>query len=384
MNNDTNLPSLSDETIDLVRAVLETLAGPGWIVDGRGKVLIVNTAGAMIFPPTKKVGVLEGANVPIDLGELIVSVCRERRTVEIPAMAIDGIWPENGSLTQIRVVPLDLPPDEPMLLFISLMQCSLSGELTIQNIENEKFKSMTGLAAKLAHELNNPLDGSLRYIKLAMRRLQQPETPSNSPDKVTEYLSSAQEALGKINEILSDLSQFARHGQATIETFSINKLIEQAVRTLSARASLAGVSIECQLDENLPRAGGPNLYQVFCNLLKNAIDAVVEKKRQFPQGKGVVTIYSKRTATTVQIIFEDTGTGLPSERQYLFDPFFTTKPPGEGTGLGLAICKEIVGQYCGKISAENRPEGGAKFIVEIPSAEESSISNSVQYGDTVR
>jgi signal transduction histidine kinase len=243
----------------------------------------------MIFPPSRKLTTLEGS-VRIDLCELVVSACRQRQPIELPAMAIDGIWPQAKSLTQIRVVPLDLPNDQPILLFVSLMRCSQSGELIIQNIETEKYQSMTGLAAKIAHELNNPLDGSLRYIKLAMRRLQQPPAANNPPEKVTEYLSSAQEALGKINEILSDLAQFARHGQAGIETISINDLVEQAVRTLSARASLAGVSIECRLGEHIPHAGGPKLYQVFCNLLKNAIDAVVEKKRHDPHGAGVVTI----------------------------------------------------------------------------------------------
>jgi signal transduction histidine kinase len=379
MNRNINNP-LSQESINLVRAVLEALVGPGWIVDQHGEVLVANSAAAMIFPPSRKLTTLEGP-VRIDLCELVVSACRQRQPIELPAMTIDGIWPQPKSLTQIRVVPLDLPEDQPILLFVSLMRCSQSGELIIQNIETEKYQSMTGLAAKIAHELNNPLDGSLRYIKLAMRRLQQPTTPSNPPEKVTEYLSSAQEALGKINEILSDLTQFARHGQAGIETISINNLVEQAVRTLSARASLAGVSIECQLGEHIPHAGGPKLYQVFCNLLKNAIDAVVEKKRQDPHAASVVTIHTERTGSTVRIVFEDTGTGLPADRQYLFDPFFTTKPVGEGTGLGLAISKEIVGQYCGKITAGDRPTGGACFTVEIPSANEPGL---VHHGESIQ
>lgn len=381
MNRDIPLPLLTEESVTLVRSVLEALAGPGWIVDRRGTICIANSSGAALFPRSRKLGTLDGANVRVDLCELVVSACREGKTIELPAMVFDGIGPEARGLTQIRVVPLELPDDQPRLLFVSLMQYTQSGELTIQNIETEKFQSMTGLAAKIAHELNNPLDGSLRYIKLAMRRLQEPAASSNAPEKVTEYLSSAQEALGKINEILSDLSQFARHGQASIETISINHLVEQAVRTLSARATLAGVRMECRLEENLPHAGGPKLYQVFCNLLKNAIDAVIEKKRLDPHSEGVVTIRTRRGDSTVQIVFEDTGTGLPVDRQYLFDPFFTTKPPGEGTGLGLAISREIVGQYCGKISADNRTEGGACFEVELPA----SLEPNVTYrGETIR
>ena len=104
---------------------------------------------------------------------------------------------------------------------------------------------------------------------------------------------------------------------------------------------------------------GSNLFQVFCNLIKNAVDAM-------PDG-GTLTITTAAWSTgEVVVSFEDTGMGLPENAEQIFEPFFTTKPSGQGTGLGLAICKDIIEKYNGRILAENRPEGGARFTVVVP------------------
>jgi len=101
-----------------------------------------------------------------------------------------------------------------------------------------------------------------------------------------------------------------------------------------------------------------NLFQVFCNLVKNAIDAM-------PTG-GTLTVITEIVGSEVVIRFEDTGVGLPAEIERIFEPFFTTKGPGKGTGLGLAICRDIVEKYNGRITAARRPAGGSVFTIRIP------------------
>jgi len=363
--------------LDLVRAVLQ--AGPGWswLVDRVGTVLVGNDAGRELAGADGTLPVLSGPQISIDLAGLVRSIGPNNQPIEMVDLELEGIFQEKDHLAWIRVVPLDLPEEWPKLVLVNLNGAPASDDLALQGAETDRLQSLTGLAAKIVHELNNPLDGSMRYINLALRRLQHNGAVLQSPDKVTEYLSSAREALGKITDILSDLVKFARHGQSDLETISVNDLVEQAVRTLSARANTAGVSIVTLLSDNLPRAGGTRLYQVFCNLLKNAIDAVEERRRHEPDAPARVTITTRLEDGAVQIVFEDTGVGLPENRQFLFDPFFTTKPTGQGTGLGLAISREIVHACGGKISAQDNPKGGARFLVEL------SVLDPAETGRTV-
>jgi len=97
------------------------------------------------------------------------------------------------------------------------------------------------------------------------------------------------------------------------------------------------------------------------NLVNNSVDAL-------PHGGDVFveTRVNKKTSS-VEIIFEDNGIGIPVENQkHIFTPFFTTKETGKGTGLGLSICKNIITNHNGKIELENRVGGGTRFIISLP------------------
>ena len=109
----------------------------------------------------------------------------------------------------------------------------------------------------------------------------------------------------------------------------------------------------------LPLYRSDNLFQVFCNLIKNALDAMND------EGRLVITI--QQVEQSLDIAFRDTGSGFPPEQAAtIFQPFFTTKGFGRGTGLGLAICRDIVGKLRGRITATNNPEGGSTFTVSLP------------------
>ena len=102
---------------------------------------------------------------------------------------------------------------------------------------------------------------------------------------------------------------------------------------------------------------------MFCNLIKNAVEAM--------PGGGMLHITAAQVGDDLAITFEDTGPGLPDNIDKVFEPFFTTRAPGRGTGtgLGLAICRDLVQRCCGgTITAANRPEGGARFEIRLPSS----------------
>ena len=160
--------------------------------------------------------------------------------------------------------------------------------------------------------------------------------------------------------IVSELLEFSRSTYASLEYVELEQVIEDAIRTMDARAEARNIRILQNYTRGIPQIKNGNLFQVFCNLIKNALDAM-------PTG-GQLSISTRMAADNTAVIeFHDTGTGLPVEHaDVIFEPFFTTKD--RGTGLGLAICKDIVERYHGRITAENAPRGGCVFTVYLPIA----------------
>ena len=232
----------------------------------------------------------------------------------------------------------------------------ITDRINIQNqLANvEKLASVGKLASKVAHELNNPLDGILRYINLTIRIIEQ-----ENLKKPQEYLTHCRRGLMRMIQIVSELLEFSRSTYAPAEKAAIEQIIEDAIKTLSSKIEASKIKIIRNYKSGIPKIRTGNLYQVFCNIAKNAIDAM-------PNG-GELRITTSMTSDTIVINFQDTGTGLPPQSiESIFEPFFTTKDKGKGTGLGLAICKDIIESYSGRITAENAPEGGSIFSVYLP------------------
>ncbi len=221
---------------------------------------------------------------------------------------------------------------------------------------SERMAAMGRLAARVAHELNNPLDGALRYINMALRIVEKGDV-----EKTVEFLHESRSGLMRMARIVSELLEFSRRSETQFEQANVNDVVEEAIRTLQDSAAMQGVVLAVAFnDQGMPKVQGTRLFQVCCNLLKNAIDAM-------PDG-GTLTITTGIVGDEVVLKFEDTGVGLPEDTEAIFEPFFTTKPLGKGTGLGLAICKDYIARLHGTITAANRggQEGGAVFTIRIP------------------
>ena len=221
---------------------------------------------------------------------------------------------------------------------------------------SERLAPVGKLAARVAHELNNPLDGILRYINLSIRLLD-----ASSSGKVVGYLEESRQGLMRMAQIISELLEFSRSSSAHFEEMNISGTVEEAVRTMQDNAQRAGVMIATFLrEEGMPVLRGGMLFQVCCNLIKNAIDAM-------PDG-GRLSITASVVDRQVVLRFEDTGVGLPDDIDRIFEPFFTTKKAGQGTGLGLAICKDYIERLHGRIVAQRGEPHGAVFTIYVPLA----------------
>jgi len=224
-----------------------------------------------------------------------------------------------------------------------------------KNMLLEKYASVGKLAGGIVHEINNPLDGVIRYTNLLL------EQPENST--VThEYLSEIKKGLTRIADITKSLLDFSyqinnQRNQGT-KYVHINNAVDESLGYVAER-SRDRINVVKKFTDNLPKIQDFGLSHLFVNLIKNAFDAMGEV--------GILTVSTGLVDSVVRISFQDTGPGIPEElKKDIFEPFFTTKDIGKGTGLGLAICHEIVNKYGGRIEVESAVGKGTNFNVLIP------------------
>ncbi len=218
--------------------------------------------------------------------------------------------------------------------------------------QTERLATMGKVAGRVAHELNNPLDGILRYINLALRAL------DTQPDKARQYLQHSRDGLMRMVKIVGEMLEFSRGAHTPFEKEPLDKLVEEALAAMAGKLEGVEVRLERHYDGPALPVKSEAMFQVFCNLIKNAADAM--------GGTGTLTVRVAYTPEGWKAAFRATGGGFdPTIADEMFKPFFTTKAPGRGTGLGLAICRDILDKLDGQITAQNI-DGGSEFMVTLP------------------
>ncbi len=214
---------------------------------------------------------------------------------------------------------------------------------------SEELAFVGRLAAQVAHELNNPLDGALRFVNLALQQL-------DPKDRLSEYLSEVRTGLLRMANIVQSLLEYS-HSSATMNAREdIHKMLRDAV----ARCHIPkNVDVRYDLAAEALVVAAGELGQVFINLVKNACDAM--------EGTGTLEIRTRLEGESIYIEIADTGPGIPEDIiDRIFYPFFTTKSAGKGTGLGLAVSSDIVKRCGGTIDVRSEVGSGTTFIVQLP------------------
>lgn len=219
----------------------------------------------------------------------------------------------------------------------------------------ERLTALGGIAAGVAHEINNPLGGILLYSNLVLEDIPEEGTARENIRKII-YQTD------RCKKIVQNLLDFARTPTGEMKNLSINDIISTSLNLVKDQAMFHGIDIETRLADNLPQVLGDasRLEEVFINLFINAADAM--------SGKGKLTITTLLgNNNVVRILVEDTGKGIEKEHlPHIFEPFFTTKDPGKGTGLGLSITYGVINKHNGVIDAESTPGKGTTFIITLP------------------
>ena len=228
----------------------------------------------------------------------------------------------------------------------------------IEVVKAERLSAVNGLAAGVAHEINNPLTIIMAQLHLMG------QAPMST--QVEEALSVIDAAAKRAASIVRDLILFAEHRPPRRSRCQVAEQIREVVAFEEARLESEGISLRTNL-EPVPDiwADHHHLQEVLLHVIQNAQHAMVEA-----HGGGVLSIKTTMVESGVRIEVGDDGPGIPPEHlPRIFNPFFTTKQPGDGRGLGLSVAHSIVTEHGGRMWAENRPDGGALFTIDLPIGE---------------
>jgi two-component system NtrC family sensor kinase len=223
-------------------------------------------------------------------------------------------------------------------------------------MESERLAVVGQLAADVAHELNNPLQGIVTYSHLLLEKL----TPEDSSRPSVEKIANQ---AARCVTIIRGLLDFSRPQKPHRQPTDLRTTIDECLSLVEDRVLFHNIEVVRDYQEDLPATvvDPAQMQQVFMNLIINAAEAM--------DGVGRLTVTTRLSGEprVILAIFRDTGHGISEENMgRIFDPFFTTKEVGHGTGLGLAISFGIVKENGGTIVVESEDGAGTAFTIELP------------------
>jgi signal transduction histidine kinase len=229
-----------------------------------------------------------------------------------------------------------------------------------QLIQSERLAAVGKVAARVAHEVNNPL----AIIKTAVRIIRN----QSAPDSPTiGSLQMIEDEISRMARIVQDLLEFSRPPLVVPELVQVNAVILGLEAVLEHDLREKHITLKVILEEGLPQVliSSDQLKQVLLNMVRNAEDAM-------PQG-GELVIRTAQQGQFVELSIADMGCGIPAEhRTHIFDPFFTTKRRGRGVGLGLSVSYGIITAARGRLEVESEVGKGSTFRVSLPAVQEAS------------
>lgn len=275
-------------------------------------------------------------------------------------------------------------------LVIRIDDVSEQVKLEEMMIQAEKMLTIGGLAAGMAHEINNPLAGMIQTAEVIMNRI--------SPDKkanlraanelnlplegIREYLeergiirmlNAIRESGARAGEIVKNMLTFARKSNNKKEEHNLQNLILETIDLASTDFSMnkgidfKNIDIEKTFHPNpsMIKCEYSKVQQVFLNLLKNGAEAMITET---PDKKHLFRIETSEDENYFITKLTDNGPGMDKNTQrHVFEPFFTTKDVGHGTGLGLSVSYFIISEHHnGKMEVESVPGEGTSFIIKLP------------------
>ncbi len=258
-------------------------------------------------------------------------------------------------------------------------------------VQSEKMMSVGGLAAGMAHEINNPLGGIMHNAQLVFQRLTDQEMPANlraaqeagitmasmgiflEKRRIYDMLRDIRESGERAADIVQNMLSFARKENDISSQHSMRNILDTCLELCSVDYDLKKqydfrrINILKEYEEDLPRVpcDAGKIQQVLMNILRNGAEAMHESTGE---PRFILRLYYEKKTNLVRIEINDNGLGMSEDvRRRVFEPFFTTKPTGKGTGLGLSVSYFIVtDNHHGELFVHSEPGKGTTFTVGLP------------------
>ncbi|MEZ5283341.1 MAG: ATP-binding protein [Vicinamibacterales bacterium] len=338
------------EASERLASQIITGVGAGLIVvDGQGMVQIVN-------PAARRILNLDGGGEGKPVAELLAdaaplaAVIGETIDSGVPVTRRQLTMPGRPSHLGVSVSPLSAPDggmQAAVCLFTDLSEVvALEEQLRLK----EALAGVGELTAGLAHEFRNGLATIHGYARLF--------DPEKLPEPYGAYVEAIREETTAMGEVVTNFLNFARPQHLSLVDLDLHAIVERAAADQAVgegALEIGGAFGRIMGDEVL-------LRQALSNLMRNGVEACTTTGRSpWVRVEGAVD------GGQVVITIDDGGPGIPADSlSRIFKPFVTTK--AQGTGLGLAIVQKVIVSHNGRIAAENRPEGGARFRIHLPLA----------------
>lgn len=268
--------------------------------------------------------------------------------------------PEQGPVRTLRFRFCKETGPDGQDLWMGMLR-DISGDLFLESEKSLARGFEPSPDSQLAFSLAKSLLSPLNSVDLEAQFLGRLASRSGGSDETEASVQRLRGEIQRIHAILGETLQMQPRPDTHWSLSPLDQLLENLCQVLKDRARAQGVSIEIDLEENLPpiRLDLSRFRRALLELLTNSLEAM-------PEG-GTLTILARTSEDGVEIRIRDTGPGLSPEAQArILDPFFSTKP--QGTGLGLALTARILREHGGFLQYENRPlgESGAEFRITLP------------------
>ena len=349
-----------------IRAILDTTLDAIITIDDSGIIQSANSAVQTLFGYTAEE--IVGQNVSI----LMPSPHREKHDHYVDTYLatgekkIIGIGREEfGQKKDGTTFPIRLSVNEFFVadkrMFTGLIH-DLTRQKSLQQkiLQSERLAVIGKMAAKVAHEVRNPLSS----ISLNAELLE--EEICNGQDfdcaEAHTLLSAIIREIDRVSSLTDEYLQFSRLPESELAVGDVNYLVREALNFFETEFEQEGIEIDAAgLDRRLSvPIDSAQLRRVLMNIIRNAVESM--------DGGGKLKVWTKKNKQLVTLGIQDTGAGIPAAMvANIFNPFFTTKD--FGTGLGLAISQQIVQEHKGRIYCESEVGKGTTFMIELPAKE---------------
>jgi PAS domain S-box-containing protein len=298
----------------------------------------------------------------------------------------------NGDVRQVEVRSSPVEVAGEVLLFSIVNDVTerqrMERELEAQRLrvaEADRLQALGEMAAGVAHEINQPLNGIRTFAEAALIGLDRGWSLDRAD--VREALGDIVGQVDRISDIIDHMRSFARgHDDVGELPLAIDDIVGGALKLIGSSLRTQGIELGVEVDSGLTCRGWANrLEQVLLNLLANARDALATRlvlqrtgdPDTGPDWRPRLWVRGHRATADgpVRLSVTDNAGGIPlAVLPRIFEPFYTTKPVGKGTGIGLAVVQSIVQQHGGTIEVDNRPGEGVTFVVVLPAAARSGAA----------